>query len=374
MAKLPSIPTPPARRWREFRLQSLPFVTCFAAVIAIGVLWRESVAPVRLVGQVEPSTNTVSSPKPGVLAQMSITRLQRVKAGDPVVQVITTDPKVLESSLAVIRAEIELQRLNLQPVFGEQRYALNYDRIRLDWLKERADLATARVRLQLADSEFRRADELFRDKILSEKVFEQARSNREALFVEVEALDRLVKEHETTLNALRLRGEDSPGSQPTRESVMRASLAVQEQRLRQTEVELSPIVLKAEMDGTVSAIYRHAGEAVTVGQPIVTITALDSDRIIAYLPSSVKINAKPGMTVEVSSRSVRRQIGVGRVIEVGTQMEIIPASLLPLTGNLPPQWALPIAVSRPHEIKALPGEPVFLSFDLRHFPRSATAD
>ena len=371
MAKLTPIPTPAAQRWREFRLQSLPFVMFCAAVLAVGLLWRTSATTVRLVGQVEPSTNTVSSPKPGVLGQMTITRLQRVEAGDPIVQVITTDPKILDSSLAVLRAEIELLRLNLLPIFGEQRYTLNYDRIKLDWLKERADLATARVRLQLADSEFRRTQELFKDKIVSEKVFEAAQSNRDGLQAQVEALDRLVREHEQTLGTLQLRGNNNPTNPPTRESVMGASIAVQEQKLRLTEVELSPIILKAQMDGTVSAIHRHAGEAVTVGQPIVTITALDSDRIIAYLPSSAKIDAKPGMKVEVSSRAESRQVGLGTILQVGTQMEVIPASLLPLAGNLPPQWALPISVTRPPEIKALPGEPVFLTFDSRLVNRLA---
>jgi multidrug resistance efflux pump len=245
--------------------------------------------------------------------------------------------------------------------------------MRLDWLKERADLATARVRLQLAEAEFRRTAELFKDKIYSEKVFEQAQSNRDSLLAEVDALDKLVEEHEKTVNELLLRGEGGPERQSTRENVMGASIAVQERRLRLTELELSPIVLKAKTPGTVSAIHRRAGEAVTVGQPIVTITPLDSDRIIAYLPSSAKIDVQPGMMVEVSNRSLRRQVGVGKVLEVGTQMEIIPASLLPLTGNLPPQWALVIAVSRPPEIKARPGEPVFLTFDPKSLGRAAAA-
>jgi len=73
----------------------------------------------------------------------------------------------------------------------------------------------------------------------------------------------------------------------------------------------------------------------------------------------------------VSSRAESRQVGLGTILQVGTQMEVIPASLLPLAGNLPPQWALPISVTRPPEIKALPGEPVFLTFDSRLVNRLA---
>ena len=188
MNPLPVIPTPLAQRWREFRFRVVPLLVFSGVLLVLAVMWRQYVAPPTMVGQVEPITAYVTSPKPGTLAQLNLARMQRVKSGDPVAQVIITDPKVLTSSLAVIQAEIQLLRVNLQPVIDQQRYAINYDRLRLDWLSQRVDLATARVKLQLAENDLRRASELFKDKIVSEKVFDQMKTARDTLQAEVEEL------------------------------------------------------------------------------------------------------------------------------------------------------------------------------------------
>src|SRR5438132_11320515 len=176
MNPLPVIPTPLAQRWREFRFRVVPILVFFGALLLLSTMWRQYVLPPTLVGQVESMTAYVSSAKAGTLAQLNLARMQRVNAGDPVAQVITTDPKVLASSLAVIQAEIQLLRVNLQPIIDQQRYALNYDRIRLDWLSQRVDLATARVKLPLAENDLRRTTELFKEKIVSEKVVDQMKT------------------------------------------------------------------------------------------------------------------------------------------------------------------------------------------------------
>src|SRR5262245_17305889 len=173
MKELKPIPVPSAQRWREFRIQVMPFFMFVGALVAAIVIWKQQVPTNALIGEVEPSGANVSSPKSGVLANLNINRLQRVKAGDPIAQLITTDPKVLQSSLAVILAEIQLLRVNLEPALGEQRYALSYDRLRLDWMEQRVELATVRTRLQLAESESRRVEELYRDKVVSEKTYEE---------------------------------------------------------------------------------------------------------------------------------------------------------------------------------------------------------
>ena len=50
---------------------------------------------------------------------------------------------------------------------------------RLDWLKERTQLATARAELQYAQSEYRRMETLFKEKIVAERIYEQAKEQRD---------------------------------------------------------------------------------------------------------------------------------------------------------------------------------------------------
>ena len=364
MSNLPPIPTPPAQRWRDFRVQTMPVLVFGAVLLTATVLWQHSVSLPSLVGAAESVTGYVSSPKPGLLVQMNTDRLQQVKAGDPIAQVITTDPKILASSLAVIQAEIELMRRNLQPVVGEQRYQMNYDKMQLDGLKTRADLATTRVKLQLAENEFRRTEELFRDKIVSERVFEQARATRDKLQIEVEETAKLVAQQEADFRALQL---DSDGTTPGADKpasprdVLRAAIAVQEEKLRLTEAELSPVIVYASLNGTVSVINHRAGEAVLAGEPILTLTSLNSTRIAAYVRQPLTVEPTVGMAVEVRTRSAKRQTSAATILQVGTQMEPITASLLPAVASHAVEQGLPIFVSLPLDIKLVPGEIVDLT-------------
>ncbi len=368
MRNLKPIPVPVAQRWREFRIRVVPFLVFLATLIAAAEMWRRQVPMSTLTGEVESITSHVSSPKSGVLANLNIGRLQQVKAGDPVAQVITTDPRVLQSSLAVILAEIQLMRVNLEPVLGEQRYALSYDRLRLDWMEQRVELATVRTRLQLAESEFRRVEELYKDKVVSEKIYEEARVTRERLEAEVQERSDFIDEQEKNLGTLQLRGgtPSTATNLTSAQSVMQASINVQEEKLRLTEADLSPIVLRVPIDGVVSSVLRRSGEAVMAGEPILTISTGSSDRIIAYMRQPLLSEPKIGMPVQISARSFKRQEAEARILQVGTQMEPIKQYLLPFSNNQAPEMGLPILVSLPPSLKLVPGEIV----DLRFRPQS----
>src|SRR5262245_51248784 len=132
MSDLPVIPTPPAQYWREFRVRFLPFVIFAGALGTVVFLWRGNVAAPTVLGQVEAKLANISSHKAGILANLNLKPLQQIKAGELVAQVITTEPKILQSSLAIIEAEIRVLRLNLEPILGTQRLAVDTDRLRLD--------------------------------------------------------------------------------------------------------------------------------------------------------------------------------------------------------------------------------------------------
>jgi multidrug resistance efflux pump len=365
MAHLDPIPTNRSQRWREFRIRIAPALVFLLAGAAVVFVWRDNVAAPTLLGEVEKIHANVSSPKGGKLAQLNVVRLQRVKGGDVIAKIITTDPQILQSSLAVIQAEIRLLRVNLQPVLGQQRYAMNYDHLRLDWMDQRVLLATARVRLELAELELRRTEELFKDKIVSQQVLDSARTARDSLQTEVKERTALVAEQEQKLQTLRLSETDAAsGQESSPEDILRASIKVQEEKLRLTEAELSPITLTVPMDGTVSAIHHRSGEAIIAGEPIVTLTALSSDRIVGYMRQPLVLEPKVGMKVEVRARSLNRTVGQAEILQVGSQLEPISPTLLPLSNPHLHEFGLPVLVALPPSQKLYPGEIV----DLRILP------
>jgi len=289
-----------------------------------------------------------------VLAECTVIRFQRVRAGDPVGQVIITDPKILASTLAVIQSEIEMLRVNMKPIAAQQHNAMDYDQLRLDWMKQRTQLAAARVNLQLAEGEHRRMAELFKDRIVSERVYEQAKAAQERLQNEVEEMSKLVSEGEQNIRSLQL--TNAADISKVSNSPLLAAIAVQEAKLRQTEAELSPIQLKAPMDGIVSAIFCRSGEAVTAGQPIASIATLNPVRIVGYLRAPILDEPKVGMRVEVRTRGWKREVGLAKIIEIGTQLEALPATLLGPARLAGAELGLPIDISLPLDLRIRPGE------------------
>jgi len=114
-------------------------------------------------------------------------------------------------------------------------------------------------------------------------------------------------------------------------AIVKGSADRRSKELRLTEAELSPLTLRAPMDGVVSVINHRSGEAIASGEPIVTLSALSADRIVAYLRQPIIVEPAVGMSVEVRARSLKRAIGRGRILQVGTQMEAIAESMMRLS-------------------------------------------
>ena len=187
------IPIPLRERWRDVRLRLLPALVFGGAAVLLWWLWKDYASAPNLIGQAEALQANVSCYKAGMVAQLNVTRFQHVKAGDSVGQVLVTDPKILASSLAVIQAEIEMLRVGMQPIATQQRAAMDYSQLRLDWMRQRTQLAMARINLQLAETDLRRKNELYQDKIVSERTVEQANADRDRLKKQVDELNWLVE-------------------------------------------------------------------------------------------------------------------------------------------------------------------------------------
>jgi multidrug resistance efflux pump len=141
-------------------------------------------------------------------------------------------------------------------------------------------------------------------------------------------------------------------------------MAVQEARLRLTEAELSPLLLRAPLDGVVTAIHHCSGEAVMAGQPIVTIAATAPARIVGYLRPPFRDEPKPGDRVEVRTRNARREMAWAKIVKVGAQIEPLPPALQSTLRFAGAELALPVDISLPVGLTLRPGELV----DLRLLP------
>lgn len=348
------IPIPAQQRWHDARLRVMPAVVFGTALAVIAFLWDAHVAVPTLVGQAEPQLAAVSSHKPGVLAGLMVSRFQTVKAGDLIGHLIVADPKMVESSLAVIRAELDMLRANMAPIVAQQRNAVDYAQLRLDWMKERAQLAGIKVNFQLAEAEWHRSEELFKNKLVSQSELEIAKATYGALQQQVEELTKLVADGEKSFASMQPAGTADIAlisNEP-----MRAAMAVQEAKLRLTEAELNPITLTAPINGVVTMIHHSSGEAVMAGQPIVSIASAAPTRIVGYLRPPLSAEPAAGDRVEVRTRGRHRVTALAQIIGVGAQLETVPAVFGGLARLDLAQQGLPVNISLPENLKIHPGE------------------
>ena len=348
------IPRPARLRWLDLRIRIIPALIFVGAWLCVALVWKHYGSVPTMVGLAEPVLANVSCYKPGVLSELKVTRFQKVKAGDPVGMVMITEPRILAASLAVIQADIQMLQAEMKPVVAQQRTAMDYDQLQLDWMRQRVTLDTAQVNLQLAESEYRRMEALFKDQIVSQRMFEEAKAAQDRLRNEVGALTKLVAQAGT--NVAQLQITNTPDITKVSVDPLRAAIAVQESKLRLTEAELSPLPLKAPIDGIVTVVYVRVGEAVTPGQAIVGIATLEPVRIVGYLRAPLLAEPRVGMRVEVFTRGVRRRVGEGKILEVGTQFENVPPTLLGPVKFADVVLGLPINISLPPSLPIRPGE------------------
>jgi len=352
------IPMPLALWWRDIRMRIVPVLVFASAIGGIALLWKSHIAAPSMVGQAEPVLANVSSQKAGVLANLCVNRFQKVKANDVIGTVVTTDPAVLTSSIAVIQADIKMLGASMAQVMRNQHNQLSLAGLRLDWMRQRAALAMAKAQLQRAETDAQRQEEMFKDEIISQRKVEEAQASRDALRGQVFELTRLVDEQEKTLPQLQTTNATDFGD--ISDEAVRAALSMQEAKLKLTEAELSPVTLKAPMDGIITTIFHRSGEAVMAGQPVVAIATLNPVRIVGYLRAPVQAELKKGMEVEVRTRGLRRDSGKAEIIEVGTQLEALPAAILGPMKLVSAELGLPVDITLPPNLNLRAGELVDL--------------
>lgn len=358
--RLTPIPAPRAQLWKELRLQYLPVVVFVAGVIAAGFIWIRWVAPPTLVGEVEAVRTEVRAAVSGALDGLDVDVMQPVKAGQTIGNVIM-NPRILEASIAVIRAEIELMRTTLDPVAGQQRIAVDLERLQLDWLTKRVELVTLQGRLHQAEATLARMTVMHQGQLVTDEQFEEARNTRNSLKAQVDAQTDLIRQLEPGMRNLYAGGPSAvaPASQG-----LAAAIRQKEEELRLVEAQLGPVPLVAPIDGVITHVFRRSGETVAAGEVIVQVSATRAERIIGYLRQPLPAEPKPGATVEVRTRSIQRRIGTATVTQVGQQLEPVSATLLaamrlPVTAT-PTELGLRIHVSAPPELALRPGEQVDL--------------
>ncbi|HEY0548782.1 MAG TPA: hypothetical protein VGF13_04215 [Verrucomicrobiae bacterium] len=348
---LAPIPTPPAQRWREFRIQALPVITFFGILACVVVMWRQYVLPTNIVGEVESVRATVMSSVEGTIKELKVKRFQRVAVGEEIAVISTMDAETLQTALRAIETDLKVMRARMD--LDVQRNDLSYQQSRIDFLKERIELASERVNAEIYEAEVARQYKMFTNNppLTSESVYDESR--RLALTARTNVLEReqFLAETERTLAKL------VPANQA--EQAIQTAIEAAEAELRATSRTVS---LKSPIDGMVSLVGFYQGQKVVRNSPIAIISATSATRIVGYIRRPFSDIPKQGDLVTIRRQTFKREIAQGIVLEVSGQLEQITPTLIPAVPGVKIELGLPFAVSIPTELALVPGEPVDLIF------------
>jgi multidrug resistance efflux pump len=350
MDSLAPIPTPPSQRWKEFRIQALPVVTFIAVLVCVIALWGKYVVPTSMVGQVELVQANVISSVPATVKEIKVKQFQHVKAGDEIAVLSALDTETVQASLRAAEGDLKLMRARMQ--LDIERNTQSYEQIRLEYMRERTDLAVERVRARLYELEANRQYLL----LTNEPPYTSKTDYEAALLLAATAQTNVIEKE----IYLKQKEEALPKLLPNTkadEAILEA-IKGQEDLLR---AEGSTISIKSPIDGVVSSVNVFAGSKIVQNLPLVTIVSTDPTRIIAYVRKPYGEIPKPGATVTIRRQSSRRETADGTVLDVSGHLAPISTSLVPMaSGANTNELGMPFSVSIPAQLALLPGEAVDL--------------
>jgi multidrug resistance efflux pump len=354
MDPLPPIPTPLSQHWREIRIRVMPIIVFVLLVTGITFLWRHGISGY-LSGVAEGVRSTVTSPQIGVLHQLNVQPYQVVKMGDPIAVLLPRDPKV---ALDLLQSKLAISRLRLQPTVAEQN-VMNFEQIRVDLLRTKSELAVARVNLAHAASEVRRNTPLYKEKLVSEDLYELSVKTHDMYQAEVDTKSKTIREIERRLQELSSYGV--PQS-PSSNDLAQAMIAQLEGMHVAAATNWGPIVLRAPISGMISIVYRQQGENVMEGEPLIAINSDWADRIVGYLRQPYAIEPQVGLGVMVTTREKKMRTFWTEITQVGAQLETITNTLAYIRQGSLLDAGLPVVIDVPKGLRLRPGEVVDLVF------------
>jgi multidrug resistance efflux pump len=353
MQKLNPIPTSPSVTWRRVRLNVIPVIVFCGVVAAILMQWR-TLDGGGFPGVAEGTRALVSAPQVGMLQEVKVRPYEWVEAGQQLATFVPIDPR---AKLDLLQSELQIARLRLEPSLADQ-HALDFERWRVENLRLRQELASAKVNLQRAENTLRRNAELRQEKLVSAEAYDLSLRDRDMYQAEISEKTKAVLEIEDRMAKLRVLGEpEQPGSnQP-----LRTVLASLDAKILDAGSNWCAIPLVAPISGMVHVVSRQSGEYVTEGEPLFTVNSAKSDRIIAYLRQPYTIEPEPGMEVEVATRTRQRQKFAAKISQIGAQVECITNVLAFMRVGALVDAGLPVIVNVPPGVNVRPGEIVDIS-------------
>ncbi|MHC4521777.1 MAG: HlyD family secretion protein, partial [Planctomycetota bacterium] len=327
----------------------LPVVVWLAAVGIVVWLFYQRAERFQVIGIAQGQVRQVATNCAGRVTDVSVQLFDRVTEGQVVAIVDTVLDNehaegVLRAQLRTISARIEQLAAQLVPTQDDlqasrvdretarisdmRRFVLDVDTARLRILELRAQLAADRMTLGDLMVEVKITQDLVDKKAVAPYELEKVKTGQESLAKSMAERAHLLEEAEARLERAQGRLDDYAEREtfhPSVESALeptRKEIGVQERLMQEISVRLAGLEqrrvleLGSPVGGVVSQIWRAPGEAVTAGDPILTITVARPTEVIGYARQGQLGQIRENMEVKISKVSDPMQVATSRVTYV----------------------------------------------------------
>jgi multidrug resistance efflux pump len=144
---------------------------------------------------------------------------------------------------------------------------------------------------------------------------------------------------------------------------LRFAIEVRQRDLEQVVRRIDRHVLRAPIEGRVTTLLAHAGAGVQAGAPLIAISPIATDRVVAYLPEPMVFSAQIGAPVSVcclAGADGERREYAGTVLGLSAGVDEAPARYRQVPAY--PVWGRGLLVVLSAGAQLIPGEEVTVWF------------
>jgi HlyD family secretion protein len=171
----------------------------------------------------------------------------------------------------------------------------------------------ARATAQATRADFQRIEQVYAQKSVTQKQFDDAKSHAERTAAALAAAEQ---------NFVKIR----QGSRAEEIRIAQAQVQLAQARLEQTEKGLADCRICAPLDGVVTTRHREPGEYVSPGAGLLTISKLEEVWLTIYIPESRLAGIKLGQTARVKADG-DRALYTGTVTFISPEAEFTPKNV-----------------------------------------------
>ncbi len=256
---------------------------------------------------IEGSIHTISFRIAGTVKEVYVKDNQFVKKGDILAEIEPTDYEVKVKEARAIydaeRAKFEEMRRNLD-IAKKQLYELQHA---VEVAK--AEVEIERANLEQIERDIRRAENLFKKEVISKERYEKTKTGYNVGLTRVKAEEERLKQAKVSLEKQKAIINQIQVALKSQEAMVNAK----ESALKQAKLNESYTKIYAPSDGYVTKKSIEIGNQVEIGQPIMAIVPLDDIWVVANYKETQLENVRPGQRVKIKVDSYPGKIFWGKV-------------------------------------------------------------